>query len=113
MSKDPRWASGPTLLDDVRDLARRVAALEANRGGFVASGGGTYVVPPNAFDALLGHRHRGLVDDGPRLDPASTWNEPHLLLGVYHIWIDATGDLRIKSSAPTSDTDGAIVGTQS
>jgi len=36
-----------------------------------------------------------------------------LRLGVYYIWIDSTGDARIKSSAPTSDTDGSIIGTQS
>ena len=34
-------------------------------------------------------------------------------LGAGYIWVDATGDLRIKSSQPTSDTDGTIVGTQS
>ncbi len=43
----------------------------------------------------------------------SGWDTTHLILGSYHLWIDATGDLRIKSSAPTSDTDGAVVGTQS
>jgi len=36
-----------------------------------------------------------------------------LTLGSYHIWVDSTGDLRIKSSAPTSDTDGVVVGSQS
>lgn len=41
------------------------------------------------------------------------WNTGHLLLGSYHIWVDSTGDLRIKSSAPTSDTDGTVIGTQS
>lgn len=40
------------------------------------------------------------------------WNEGHLLMGAYHLWIDSTGRLRIKSSAPTSDTDGTVVGTQ-
>lgn len=34
-------------------------------------------------------------------------------LGSYRLWVDASGKLRIKSSAPTSDTDGTIVGTQS
>lgn len=34
-------------------------------------------------------------------------------LGDYALWVDSTGDLRIKSGAPTSDTDGTIVGTQS
>lgn len=41
-----------------------------------------------------------------------TWDGTHLIMGVYHLWIDATGDLRIKSSAPTSDLDGTVVGTQ-
>lgn len=41
------------------------------------------------------------------------WNEPHPVMGAYHIWIDATGDVRIKSSCPTGDTDGTIIGTQS
>lgn len=43
----------------------------------------------------------------------STWDGPHPILGMTHIWVDATGDLRIKSSAPSSDLDGSIVGTQS
>ena len=41
------------------------------------------------------------------------WNGIPLRLGAYYLWVDATGDLRIKGSAPTSDLDGAIVGTQS
>lgn len=40
------------------------------------------------------------------------WNTEHLKLGNHHLWVDATGQLRIKSSAPTSDTDGNIVGSQ-
>jgi hypothetical protein len=43
---------------------------------------------------------------------SGAWNGPRLILGAYHLWVDSTGDLRIKSSAPTSDTDGAVVGTQ-
>lgn len=41
------------------------------------------------------------------------WNGIPLRLGAYYLWVDSTGDLRIKSSVPTSDTDGTIVGTQS
>jgi hypothetical protein len=41
------------------------------------------------------------------------WNTAHMILGAYHLWVDSTGDLRIKSGAPTSDTDGTVVGTQS
>lgn len=35
-----------------------------------------------------------------------------LRMGVFHLWVAADGKLRIKSGAPTSDTDGTIVGTQ-
>lgn len=41
------------------------------------------------------------------------WNSSHPILGAYHLWVDSTGDLRIKNGAPTSDTDGTVVGTQS
>jgi len=44
---------------------------------------------------------------------SSAWDGAHLRLGAYHLWVDATGDLRIKSGAPTSDTDGTVVGSQS
>jgi hypothetical protein len=42
-----------------------------------------------------------------------TWNSNPLRLGAYYLWVDATGDLRIKSGVPSSDTDGTVVGTQS
>jgi len=42
-----------------------------------------------------------------------TWNGGMLRLGLYHLWVDATGDLRIKNGAPVSDLDGTVVGTQS
>lgn len=32
--------------------------------------------------------------------------------GSQFLWVDSTGVLRIKSGAPTSDTDGTVVGTQ-
>ncbi|MCD7034310.1 glycoside hydrolase family 55 protein [Metabacillus sp. GX 13764] len=40
------------------------------------------------------------------------WNYGHLILGSNHLWMDATGKLRIKNGAPTSDTDGVVVGSQ-
>lgn len=45
------------------------------------------------------------------------WANPTLLSGSQtgvpaYLWADSTGDLRIKTSAPTSDTDGTVVGTQ-
>jgi len=43
----------------------------------------------------------------------SEWDGLHPVMGKYHIWVDATGDIRIKSSQPLSDTDGTIIGVQS
>ena len=42
----------------------------------------------------------------------ATWDGEHPILGQYNIWVDSTGRLRIKSSPPTSITDGTVVGTQ-
>lgn len=51
---------------------------------------------------------------GSGLKVSSAWDSGNLLqLGDYYLWVDATGDLRIKAGAPTSDTDGVVVGTQS
>ncbi len=43
----------------------------------------------------------------------SAYNAGRLKLGSYQLWVDSSGRLRIKSSDPTTDTDGTIVGTQS
>lgn len=40
------------------------------------------------------------------------WNDNHPIMGGYHLWVSATGVLRIKSSQPTSDVDGVAVGSQ-
>jgi hypothetical protein len=42
----------------------------------------------------------------------AAWNEP-ILAGTHYLWVDASSKLRIKASAPSSDTDGTVVGTQS
>lgn len=41
-----------------------------------------------------------------------TYNGGHLQLGSYHLWVDGSGNLRIKSSLPASASDGTVVGTQ-
>ena len=40
------------------------------------------------------------------------WSDSHLMLGDYHLWIDTSGKLRIKSTYPTSTSDGTVVGAQ-
>lgn len=38
-----------------------------------------------------------------------TWSTQHTLKGIRHEWYDASGNLRGKVGAPTSDTDGVII----
>lgn len=48
-----------------------------------------------------------------KTDFNSEWNGASVFqLGTYRLWVDATGDLRIKNGAPTTDLDGTVVGTQ-
>jgi hypothetical protein len=49
---------------------------------------------------------------GDSLAVDGTWNGGTFLLGAYRLWVDGSGRLRVKNGAPTSDTDGTIVGTQ-
>jgi hypothetical protein len=49
---------------------------------------------------------------GTHVNLGGTWNGPHLTMGAYHFWVDASGKLRICNGSPTSDSDGAVVGDQ-
>lgn len=40
------------------------------------------------------------------------WNGGHFIMGNYHFWVDASGELRMKNGAPLSDKDGQTVGSQ-
>lgn len=56
----------------------------------------------------------GNIDQaGDHLLVNNAWDTARLRLGNYFLWVDSTGDLRIKNGTPTSDTDGTVVGTQS
>ncbi|MNP29326.1 hypothetical protein D3C76_1223450 [compost metagenome] len=48
------------------------------------------------------------------LTGSSAWNGANpFRLGAHQFWVDSSGRLRTKNGAPSSDTDGTIVGTQS
>lgn len=69
---------------------------------FAAPGGNIYLLPGrgsvgNASGNVLIRNRDG---------NGGTWNTPHIVAGVYHLWIDANARLRIKTSAPANDTDG-------
>lgn len=86
------------------------ARLQIIAGGAIRWGDGT-----NPADVGLYRYVANVlkVDAGDHLMVDGTWNGGMLRLGAYYLWVDSSGDLRIKSSAPSSDTDGTVVGTQS
>lgn len=59
------------------------------------------------FDSGVYTSSRGLFVN------ASDYTDTRLRLGNYYFWVDSSGRLRIKNGAPSSDTDGTVVGTQS
>jgi hypothetical protein len=104
----------------------------ANRATILSGVGPTVFVlesDGNAFGLQAGEYWGFAGAGGPqrvRYNPTSTniefennvgassgaWNGSHFVLGNYHLWVDSTGDLRIKNGVPSSDTDGTVVGVQ-
>jgi hypothetical protein len=52
------------------------------------------------------------MGSGDSFQVDGTWNGGTFRMGSYYLWVDTSGRLRIKSGAPTSETDGTVVGTQ-
>ncbi|WP_151710702.1 phage tail protein [Acinetobacter brisouii] len=60
--------------------------------------------------------HAGLSKKGLALNPAggdvllnNAWDKGCLRLGEYRLWIDESGNLRLKNGAPTFDKDGKAI----
>jgi hypothetical protein len=74
---------------------------------------------PDTYDlGSAGTRWQNVWSDGTvttRCSNVTTsdYSLGHMLLGNYHLWVDLSGRLRIKESAPGSDSDGTVVGSQS
>lgn len=103
------------LLDVNGSIAFRLGTLSGSTGvnyGQVDSAPAGTAVTYKArgsdlnIDLGLSPKGTGVV----RMD--SAWNGAHFVMGVSHLWVDSSGRLRIKASAPTSDTDGTVVGAQ-
>jgi hypothetical protein len=101
-SMDIIWGSGTGM------SGNRAARLSVN----ATAGGETSFI----FYAQTGAGD-GYGNEVARMGPAglklsSAWNGPHLILGAYHIWVDATNRLRISAGVPASDLAGSTVGSQ-
>jgi hypothetical protein len=98
--------TGATSTDD---NYRFGIATEFNGGGGIQLGSGAAVPDVNLWREGANH----LRTDAVFQAGTGAWDAGHLRLGDYRLWVDSTGDLRIKNGAPTGDTDGSVVGGQS
>lgn len=99
----------PVNLAPTSAVAPQAATFKGqNATGSFASVGGDTILSPGV--GSVGNVSGNVVVQ----DTAGNcgWNTAHLRLGIYHIWVDSTTRLRIKNSAPTGDTDGTVIGTQ-
>lgn len=86
--------------------------IEIENGGAIKWGDGT-----NPPDVELLREGSGLLATPDQFQVARGTAAASLYtkafrIGGYYLWPDSSGVLRIKSSAPSSETDGTVVGTQ-
>lgn len=73
------------------------------RAGSTVIGSSGSVEYINGFDGIE------LAGDGGGARFASDWRSPNLVrLGEYRLWVDRTGNLRLKKGDPTADDDGTM-----
>jgi hypothetical protein len=99
INSNPVTAVAPTLFTLTGQNANGIL-LSAQGGGFLFKAG---VGAGGYADGNFTFQNTSALGGG--------WNTAHLILGAStHFWIDAKNRLRMKTSAPVSDTDGKVVG---
>lgn len=109
-------ATGTGVVGDTGYMGT-IEAVSAGLGGKIATAfddadnGGSGVIqclfPGNSVRPLKLNRDGGAVQLS-----TGAWDTGPTRLGAYYLWVDASGRLRIKNSAPASDGDGTVVGAQ-
>jgi hypothetical protein len=93
------------------------ASSSSDTGGFYVLNQRTSKIPlyiaKHANNNALIVDSAGIKTSGAVRTEYSSYTRAPLRIGAYYLWIDLSGRLRIKGSAPTSDTDGTVVGSQS
>jgi hypothetical protein len=107
ISNDFRTASGPTI-----SLTGSLAQLT-----YIGNDKSPYSLNTSGASnqqTIIQNTTSGSIDfEYAQLNMSGYWGRVGLILGSYNLWVDSSGRLRIKNGAPTSDTDGVVVGTQS
>lgn len=99
-----------SLAPNYMDMKRATDVSPRLRLNFVTGGiyAGDGTKEPTS---LLQGTPTGFGIDGDLSLKNHSWNHNVIQLGGYILWVDSTGNLRIKQGRPNSDTDGKIVGT--
>jgi len=105
-----RLAAGSTKSFDLEEFSSGIARITSVSGNLeIRRAASSSVVIQDANGNA-----QVTVDGYGNLQVASSaWNGGHLILGNYHLWIDGNGSLRILDHAPTGDSNGVAVGSQS
>lgn len=108
-----RAQQGTSALD-MTDTTKTFRVQQIQSGLVVAESAviASLVVPSGGISVEAGDVE---IDDGDLILGDGAWDGQRIQLGAgQYLWIDSTGDLRIKTTgaAPTGDTDGTVVGTQ-
>lgn len=110
-------ASGVAAIATTTATAQTYMYYNPENGFFWLPNTGVVALPAstlyfgNGLDTLLTRNGANVLGlgGGDSLQVDGTYNGGHLMLGSYHVWADANGLLRFKSSAPSSATDGTTV----
>ncbi|MCU6708379.1 hypothetical protein M6D81_06590 [Paenibacillus sp. J5C_2022] len=104
---------GTVYHDEVKRDYNRSDTNKTSRQRWTESGVEKWSLNFKDVDGHLAYKLATKTQDSLQLDGTSGnvvigagWNEPHLQLGNYHLWIDSLGNLRIKHGTPTSSDDG-------
>lgn len=93
-------------------VGTRLSAETTDRFTIGAGGDHSWAGSSAAMDTTLGRTAANLLSlgAGDSLAADGTWNGGQFRMGANRFWVDGTGALRVKTSAPSSDTDGTLVG---
>ena len=105
VSNDFRTASGPTLTMSGNSALLTYVGNDKDPNSLSTPGSNPQAIIQNVGATTLDFQFA-------TLKMSAFWGKIGLTLGAYSLWVDSSGRLRIKSGAPSSDTDGTVVGTQ-
>jgi len=104
------------LFDTLTNAKWKFNSPSNRRNELVLQSGGVdkwFLGRGDSDEAIAGRFYIGLTSGGGTTPPFMVDDvSQKIMLNGKWLWIDSTGKLRVKSTAPTSDTDGTVVGTQ-